>query len=670
MNKKDVLLEQKIIDSIKALALDMIDAAGSGHPGIVLGAAPIIYTLYARHLMVNPLDSKWLNRDRFILSAGHGSALLYATLFMAGFKLTVDDLKAFRRLNSKTPGHPEYNLDIGVEMTTGPLGQGFASAVGMAIGERFLASKYNIKKKGVLDQGNSLFDYYTYVLCSDGDLMEGVSYEAASLAGTLSLSKLIVLYDSNNVSLDGNTNLTFNENVIKRFDALGWHTELVKNGDNIDDLNKAIIRAKKSIKPSLIEVKTIIGKGSSLASSNKVHGSPLPSNEIIKLKTDWGIRDIPFAVSKEVVLQFKDLISNRITSKYQAWQDTYQDYLKQFSEPLKLEIERLNKFDLAYDLDLPNFKFEFDKNMNEALRVTNGKIMNVIADKISNLVGGNADLASSTKAFLNNYAIFNRDDYSGRNLYFGVREHAMGAILNGITLSGIRSFGGTFLTFADYMKPAIRMSALMNLPVIYIFTHDSINIGPDGPTHQPIEQLAMLRSIPNLSVFRPADAKEIAGAWQTILKKPEPSALVLSRQEVPLLPETSITNVEKGAYMVKKEAGKLLGVIIATGSEVSIALTIAKALQAREINLRVISMPSIELFLRQTNQYREDLIPIGYKTVVIEAGSSLGWHRFVYSDKYLMTIDQFGLSGKTDEIQKHLEFNLESLTKKIEHIFK
>lgn len=670
MNKKDALLEQKIIDSIKALALDMIDAAGSGHPGIVLGAAPIIYTLYARHLMVNPLDSKWLNRDRFILSAGHGSALLYATLFMAGFKLTVDDLKAFRRLNSKTPGHPEYNLDIGVEMTTGPLGQGFASAVGMAIGERFLASKYNIKKKGVLDQGNSLFDYYTYVLCSDGDLMEGVSYEAASLAGTLSLSKLIVLYDSNNVSLDGNTNLTFNENVIKRFDALGWHTELVKNGDNIDDLNKAIIRAKKSIKPSLIEVKTIIGKGSSLASSNKVHGSPLPSNEIIKLKTDWGIRDIPFAVSKEVVLQFKDLISNRITSKYQAWQDTYQDYLKQFSEPLKLEIERLNKFDLAYDLDLPNFKFEFDKNMNEALRVTNGKIMNMIADKISNLVGGNADLASSTKAFLNNYAIFNRDDYSGRNLYFGVREHAMGAILNGITLSGIRSFGGTFLTFADYMKPAIRMSALMNLPVIYIFTHDSINIGPDGPTHQPIEQLAMLRSIPNLSVFRPADAKEIAGAWQTILKKPEPSALVLSRQEVPLLPETSITNVEKGAYMVKKEAGKLLGVIIATGSEVSIALTIAKALQAREINLRVISMPSIELFLRQTNQYRENLIPIGYKTVVIEAGSSLGWHRFVYSDKYLMTIDQFGLSGKTDEIQKHLEFNLESLTKKIEHIFK
>lgn len=670
MNKKEVFLEQKIIDSIKALALDMINLANSGHPGIALGAASIIYTLYAKHLNINPLNPKWLNRDRFIMSAGHGSALLYATLFMAGFDLSLDDLKAFRRLGSKTPGHPEYGLTPGVEMTTGPLGQGFASAVGMAIGECFLASKYNIKKKGVLSQGDALFDYYTYVLCSDGDLMEGVSYEAASLAGTLSLSKLIVLYDSNDVSLDGNTNLTFNEQVIKRFEALGWHTELVKNGDNLDELNRAIMRAKKSSKPSLIEIKTIIGKGSSLAGSNKVHGSPLLEDEIVKLKTDWGIRDIPFAVSKEAVQQFKDLILNRINDKYQAWQNIYQTYLQQFSAIEKLEIERLFNFDLAYDLDLSNFKWEFDKNMNEAMRLTSGKIMDVIADKIPNLIGGNADLSSSTKAFLTNYPIFNRDNYSGRNLYFGVREHAMGAILNGITLSGIRAFGGTFLTFADYMKPAIRMSALMNLPVIYIFTHDSINIGPDGPTHQPIEQLAMLRSIPNLNVFRPADAKEIVGSWQTILKHQEPSALVLARQEVDLLPETNILNVEKGAYIVKKEKGSLLGIIIATGSEVSVALTIAKALQAREINLRVISMPSVELYLKQTNQYKENLIPIGYKTVVIEAGSSFGWHRFVYSDKYLMTINQFGKSGSTSEIQKDLEFNIESLTKKIEKIFK
>lgn len=670
MAKKQVIQEQKIIDSIKALGIDMIDNAGSGHPGIVLGAAPILYTLFTRHLNFNVNDEKWINRDRFVMSAGHGSALLYAILFMAGFKLTIDDLKSFRKLGSKTPGHPEYGITPGVEMTTGPLGQGFASAVGMAMAECFLATKYNVKKKAILESSKALFNYYTYVLCSDGDLMEGVTYEVASLAGNLKLGKLIVLYDSNNISLDGSTDLTFTENVLSRFEALGWHTELVRKGDSIDEIDKAIEKAKKVDKPSIIEIKTVLGRGSLSANTNAVHGTPLSKEDILQLKNNWGLRDIPFAVSKDVVEQFRDMISKRVDKKYKEWMNLYKLYMEKVPTEIKVELGNLVKNNTIYDIDLPNLMWEFDKDMKEQMRNTNAKIMNVIADKISNFIGGSADVSSSTKVFLSKYGIYSPNSYDGRNIFFGVREHAMASILNGIALSGLRVFGSTLLVFADYLKPALRLSCLMNLPITYIFTHDSINIGADGPTHQPIEQLAMLRSIPNLDVYRPADAREIVGAWNTILKNDNPSALMISRQEAPLLINSKAEGVERGAYIIKKEAGPLLGIIIATGSEVNIAITIADYFERKGINIRVISMPCIERFLRQSHQYKDSLIPIGYKTFVIEAGSSLGWERFVYNEKYLMTIDEFGKSGTSDQIQTYFEFDIVSLIKKIEKLLK
>jgi transketolase len=670
MTKGQEFPEKKIIDNIKALAIDMISNAESGHPGIVLGAAPILYTLYAKHMNITITDDKWVNRDRFVMSAGHGSALLYSTLFMAGYNLTIDDLKKFRHIDSKTPGHPEYKVTPGVDMTTGPLGQGFASAVGMAIAEKFLETKYNFKKKTMLESVPVLFDYYTYVLCSDGDLMEGISYEAASLAGTLKLDKLIVLYDSNDISLDGKTSLAFTEDVLGIFAALGWHTQIVRDGENIAEIDKAILNAKKADKPSIIQVKTIIGRGSVEAGTNRVHGAPLSKDDVSQLKTSLGLRDIPFTVSKEANEEFRRIISERISKKYSTWADFYKLYMDKLPDTLKQEVEVISRGEANGGIDLPNIMWQFDPNYEEPMRDTNGKVMDVIADNLFNFIGGNADLSSSTKAILSKYPIYSPESYDGRNIYFGVREHAMGAILNGLALSGFRPFGGTFLAFADYLKPAIRMSALMNLPVTYIFTHDSINIGQDGPTHQPIEQLTMLRSIPNFDVYRPADAKEIVGAWDSILKGENPNALVLSRNETSLLENTNINNVSKGAYIVRKEVSRLSGIIIATGSEVHTALLIAEQLYKNGIDLRVISMPCVSKFLQQAIQYKEELLPVGYKTVVIEAGSSLGWYRFVYNDKYLMTIDKFGKSGTKDEVLEYCDFNFDTLKKKIEKLFR
>lgn len=668
--KKDVIPDQKIIDNIKALGVDMIFHANSGHPGIVLGAAPIIYTLYTRHLNVNPNDDKWLNRDRFILSAGHGSALLYATLYLAGFNLTLDDLKEFRRINSKTPGHPEYKITSGVDASTGPLGQGIGMAVGMAMAERFLVSKYNIKKKGLLEPDHGLFDYYTYVLCSDGDLMEGISYEALSLAGTLKLNKLILLYDSNNISLDGKIDITFNEDVRKRFQALGWDTFFVKDGENVEAIDKALLKAKRSGKPSLIEIKTILGKDSFNANTSKAHGSPLTKDDITNLKNKWGIRDIPFAVSKEAVERFRELLLSRSNKKYDKWVENYKYMMDNSSAEIKQELDWLIKGQTAFNINLPKLMWQFNEDLKESMRDINGKIMNVVGDKIFNFIGGNADLASSTKAFLKNETYFNVNSYHGRNIAFGVREHAMGAILNGLSLSGFRTFGGTFLTFADYLKPSIRLAALMNLPVTYVFTHDSIMVGPDGPTHQPIEQLAMLRSIPNLDVYRPADIKEIVGAWDTILKRNNPSALIIARDPVPFLKGTNMEAVEKGAYIVRKETSRLAGLIIATGTEVETALVIAYRLKEKGIDLRVVSMPSVERFLEEPIEYQEEILPTGYKVVVLEASSSLGWFQFVYNKRYLMTIDQFGKSGTRAEVLKEYQYDVDSLTEKIENLFK
>jgi transketolase len=671
MGKEVKNIDKKIIDNIKALAIDMIDVAGSGHPGIALGAAPILYTLYAKHININTNDDKWINRDRFVLSAGHGSALLYAILFAAGFNITMDDMKGFRHIGSKTPGHPEYGLTPGVDMTTGPLGQGFASAVGMAMAEKYLSEKYNEKAKGLFATDKKIFDYNTYVLCGDGDLMEGVNYEAASLAGNYKLGKLIVLYDSNNISLDGNTNLSFTENVLKRFEALGWHTDFVKDGSNIDEIDKAISRAKKvEDKPSIIEVKTIIGNGSLEAGTNAVHGKPLSKEDIDQLKAKLDVRAIPFSMSNEASQEFRTMISSRSDKKYNAWAETFKAYMEKEPEQVKQELDILNKHNLSINIDLPKLMWQFDPEMKESLRDTNGKIMGVVADHVFNFIGGNADVASSTKSYLAKYPVYSSTSYTGRNIYFGVREHAMGAILNGFALSGFRVFGSAFLAFADYMKPAIRMSALMNLPVTYVFTHDAINIGQDGPTHQPIEQLSMLRSIPNFDVYRPADAKEVVGAWDSILKSKRPNAIIISRNEMHLLKTSSMEDVNKGAYIVRKEVLRLTGVIIATGSEVPLALSVAEELYKDGIDLRVVSMPCVEKYLEQDEAYKQSLIPVGYKTIVIEAGSGFGWFHFVYNEKYLITVDKFGVSGTKDEVLDHFDFTAEKIKQRIEKLFR
>ena len=647
--------EKKIVDSIRLLGIDMINEAGSGHPGIVLGAAPIMYTLYSKHLKINPSDPNWYNRDRFILSAGHGSALLYSTLFMAGFDISIDDLKAFRKLDSITPGHPEYKVTPGVDMSTGPLGQGFASSVGMAIAEEYLRNYYSKQ---------NLINYYTYVLCGDGDLMEGISYEAASLAGSLKLSHLIAIYDSNQVSLDGKTDSVFTEDVQARFQAMNWNVLNVADGEDIVSIDAAISKAKLSTdKPTLIIVKTVIGKYSKNQGTNKVHGFPLDKEDITSIKEKLGFRDIPFAISQESIDLMRSMINDRCIPLYEE----SNKILNKLSELEKIEFGLLNN-NIIVNNDID---YEPPEDKKEALRVTGGKILNQFATKSNFIIGGSCDLSSSTKTYLDNQGDFSASNRSGKNIRFGVREHAMGAILNGIALSGIKTFGSTFLAFSDYLKPAIRMSALMKLPVTYIFTHDSISLGEDGPTHQPVEQLVSLRSIPNLEVFRPCDVNEIIGIYQYVMSKIDsPSIITLGRNEVNIKENTSIKDVIKGGYIIKKEEKNLSGIIIASGEEVDIALEVCKLLEEKDFDLRVVSMPSIELFNKQDQEYKEELLPLGVKTFVIEASSSYSWHKFVYNDKYLITLDEFGISASKDDVYHKYGFDIESITTKIENLLK
>lgn len=665
--------DKKVINLLRTLSIDMIDKAKSGHPGICLGAAPIIYTLYARHMNINTNDSMWLNRDRFVMSAGHGSALLYACLFLAGYNITLDDLKNFRTINSKTPGHPEFGVTPGIDVTTGPLGEGLATAVGLAISESHLAARYNKKKKNIMDKNAlQIFDYNTYVLCSDGDLMEGVSYEAASLAGTLKLGKLIVLYDSNNITLDGTTSKTFTENVLKRFEALGWHTQLVNNGEDVNQIDKAIVKAKMiTDKPSIIEIKTVIGKFSPNEGTNKVHGTPLSTEDITTLKTLLGVRDVSFSISEEASSIFRRQIYDRSNRKYTLWAENYNQYINDAPPMLKAEIECLMTRRLKFDI-ISMFKDRFASDYKDQLRSTNGDVLQTITNNMPFMIGGCADVATSTKSYVPNMGDFTSNDYSCRNIFYGVREHAMGAISNGIALSGLRPYASCFLTFSDYLKPSIRVSAMMNLPVVYIFTHDSILNGEDGPTHQPIEQLAMLRSIPNLDVFRPADANEIVGCWDLILKNTnKPSAIVLSKEEVQIINTTSSFDVKFGAYIVRKETNKLDGIIIATGTEVSLAVKIANRLyETNNLDIRVISMPCMSKYKEQTDEYKSMLLPMGIKVIVMEFLSSFGWGEFVYNDKYLITLNEFGKSGKKEDILKEFKLDYMNVLNKVYELLK
>ncbi len=650
--------QTKIIDQIRCLSIDMINEAKSGHPGICLGAAPIIYTLYAHHLNFDVTNPKFYNRDRFVMSAGHGSALLYSTLYMAGFPIELEDLKQFRKLDSITPGHPEYGVTPGVDMTTGPLGQGIASAVGMAISEAYLRSKYTTETA-------KLVDHYTYVLCGDGDLMEGVSYEALSLAGTLKLNKLIVLYDSNDICLDGKTNQTFTENISMRFVSMGWNVITISDGENYEQISKAIEDAKKSDKPTLIEVKTVIGKYSTLQGTSKAHGTPLAKEDITSIKEKLGVRDIPFTVSQTAIDDMRYIIEERCTNL----SEQYNELIESQEESIRKEFKYLTDEDKT--IILKDLIYNPPENNEEAPRVTSGKVLNSIVNNNPFVIGGSADLFSANKTYITDGGDFSSENYSGKNIFFGVREHAMGAILNGMALSGLRPYGSTFLSFSDYLRPSMRLACMMNLPITYIFTHDSISVGEDGPTHQPVEQLLTLRSMPNLDVFRPADINEVIGTYKTIYEKTSsPAAICLSRNSLPILEGAKSSEVEKGGYVIYDPQKKADGIIISSGEEVSTSIEVAKRLKVKGIEVRVVSMPNLNRFLSQTEEYIDEVLPVEVRKIVIETSPSYSWNSLIYNDKYLITQEEFGTSANKNDVFKKFGFDVESLEEKVENLLK
>lgn len=651
--------EKECINNLKMLGIDMIDKAGSGHPGIVLGAANILYTLYAKCLMINPRDPKWFNRDRFVMSAGHGSALLYATLYMSGYDLNISDLKAFRKINSLTPGHPELGITPGIDASTGPLGQGISNAVGIALAERYynnLSLKYNPDK--------ALIDYYTYVLCGDGDLMEGISYEALSFAGTQKLNKLIVLYDANSISLDGPISNSFKEDVLFRMEAMGFSVQSVAN--DVDLIEKAVKKAKKSRKPSFIYVETVIGEGSIYENTNTVHGKPLESGDILNLRSNLGVSNIPFVLSADVLSYWHQKISRRCESVYNEWNEE-KLALCNANKNIKYMFNTIDSNSLVVDFDINNFDVSDD--YEEELRVTNQKIMNIIARKTPYFLGGSADLSSSTKASILGEDFMLESTPLNRNIPFGVREHAMGGILNGMASCNLRVFGSTFLTFSDYMKPAIRMSALSNLPVNYIFTHDSILVGEDGPTHEPVEQLSMLRNIPNVCVFRPCDINELLGVWDYAIKSNHPNVIVVSKSKLPKLSGSNPALIKHGCYMVKKESKRLDAVLIGSGSEVSTLVKISNELELSGIHTRVVSMVSQELFNKERKDYKEQLLPSNTLRIAVELSNPSNYFRYC-NPSNVIGINSFGYSGKPIDVAEKMLVDYSSLKSRIEKIIR
>ena len=651
------------LNSLRILSVDMISYAKSGHPGICLGAAPILFSLFTNHLRVNPEDPNWVNRDRFVMSAGHGSALLYAMLFMAGYNVSIDDLVGFRKLGSKTPGLPDYLKTPGVDATTGPLGQGLATAIGMAMAEKYF--------KGLLEEQmakQNIIDYYVYALVSDGDLMEGIATEAASMAGNLALDNLIVLYDSNGITYDGPLNRSSNEEIIRKFISLGWEVDFVSDGNEVKEIDKAIQRAKINKKPTLIEVKTVIGRGSFNEGKNLVHEKPLTKEDMENLRKVYDINTGMLEITENAVRYVRESINRRTQKYYQSWQTEY----NRLRETTPNEIVRnvLNfVVDKKFNVAFSSSNFKIQNNYIEELRESNSKIMNIISDRTKFFLGGSADLSSSCHTGLYKEIEFNKKLRHGRNINFGVRENAMGAILNGMSLSGLRTFGSTYLTFADYLKPSIRMTALMNLPVTYIFTHDSVSIGEDGPAYQPIEQLTMLRTIPNLTVFRPADINEVIGCWDYISNNETPVAIVLSKEEAHILAGTSGEKTKLGAYVVRKETERIDAVLVSTGIDLTTTYLISEELRAKGIDTRVVSMPSMNLFLNQSEEYQKEIIPPSTKVFTIEAGSTLIWNRFA-SPCCAIGIDTFGVSGNKSSVLETLNFDYESILQKIENKIK
>ena len=646
-------VEQSTINTIRILAAEAVQEANSGHPGLPLGSAPMAYTLWA-NMAHNPKNPKWKNRDRFILSAGHGSALLYSLLHVFDYGLTAEDLKNFRQEGSLTPGHPEYGHTVGIEATTGPLGQGIAMAVGMAMAEKHLSAEFN-------KEGYPIVDHYTYTLVGDGCLMEGISYEAASLAGTLKLGKLIVLYDSNNITIEGNTNIAFRENVRARFEAQGFETFLVEDGNDIEAIKKALDSAKTNTsKPSFIEVKTQIGYGCPKKQGKAAaHGEPLGQENLSEMRIFLEHHDKAFFVEDEVKAHIEE-INQEGAKKEAEWNKLFESYTKAYPECAKKWDEWHNPSEVKLDI-YDKYK---DTSKKMATRVASYEVINHMAEVVDYIIGGSADLAPSTKTYVNGKGDFSSEDYSGCNLHFGIREHAMGAIANGITLhGGLRTFCSTFFVFSDYMKNPMRLASIMKLPVTYVFTHDSIGVGEDGPTHQPIEQLAMLRSTPNLVTFRPADAKETVAAWEYALNsKKEPVAIVLSRQDLPFL-EKSGPEAKKGAYVVGDVAPKDADILlIATGSEVHLVEQAAKILEEESIKASVISMASMDVFENQPKEYKESILPSNkLKRIAMEAASSFGWYKYTGLEGQVISIDTFGESAPAGTIFKKHGFTVENL---------
>ncbi|WP_053024688.1 transketolase [Staphylococcus haemolyticus] len=657
-NEKD----QLAIDTIRALSIDAIEEANSGHPGLPMGAAPMAYTLWTRHLNFNPQSKDYFNRDRFVLSAGHGSALLYSLLHVSG-SLELEELKQFRQWGSKTPGHPEFRHTDGVEVTTGPLGQGFAMSVGMTLAEDHLAGKFN------KDDFN-IVDHYTYVLASDGDLMEGISHEAASFAGHNQLDKLIVLYDSNDISLDGELNKAFSEDVKKRFESYGWNHILVKDGNDLDAIDKAITKAKSQNGPTMIEVKTIIGYGApNVSGTNGVHGAPLGSDERKLTFEAYGLDpEKRFNVPEEVYEIFQTTMLKRANEHEDAWKALLENYSKQYPE-------LADEFKLAISGKLPkNYRDElprFDSDHNAATRADSGEVIQALSKSVPSLFGGSADLAGSNKSNVKEATDYDRNTPEGKNIWFGVREFAMGAAVNGMAAhGGLHPYGATFFVFSDYLKPALRLSAIMGLNSTFIFTHDSIAVGEDGPTHEPIEQLAGLRSIPNMNVIRPADGNETRVAWEVALESEQtPTSLVLTRQNLPYLDvdeETVEQGVRKGAYVVFETETKPEYLLLATGSEVSLAIEAAKDLDKQGKGVRVVSMPNWFAFEQQSEEYKESVIPKEItKRVAIEMASPLGWHKYVGTEGKVIGIDQFGASAPGDLVVEKYGFTKENVLNQI-----
>lgn len=649
--------EKKMIDEIRILALDMINNAGSGHPGIALSAAPMLYTLFANHMVYDLDNPNWCNRDRFVLSAGHGSALLYSVIYATTGDYTLDDLKRFRRIDSETPGHPELNISKRIEATTGALGQGFATAVGMAIAERYLEEKYNTKKQ-------TLFNYNIYCLCSDGDLMEGISYEVASFAGINKLNNIIVLYDANKITLDGDLDKNYNDHIADMYVALGWEVLSVKDGNKVSEINKALDVANNSKKPVLIIVNTILGKYSLYENTNKIHGK-LDSDDLEQIKIKLKCNN-NFYIDEENLELLRMRVKKRNANVYNDWYKEYKSYLDLLPEKKQEElIDYLNDEEILLNLDkvIDKEKLFLDKPMRDI----NFQIMNVISTFIDKFIGGSADLSSSTKTYLKNGGNFGVDNYKGKNISFGVRENAMGAMLNGIALSNFRCFGSTFLTFADYMKPSIRNTALMNLPVTYIFTHDSITIGQDGATHQPIEQLAMLRTIPNLDVYRPCDYKELIGSWNLILKNKRPAALIVSKSPTESYKYTSVEETSLGGYVISEVKTRLDLILIASGSEVTLAMKIKQELLKNFIEARIVSMPNINAFFKQSKEYQNQVLPRGYKRMVLEFSNDPNVYRLVKNDEDVINVNCFGKSGTTEEVLSAFELDMASIIIKIKN---